>query len=641
MNQGLQAVFPPVMIKLLHALVEPSPSFATVADFIRMDPLLTSMVLRIVNSSIYGFNEKITDVERAIIAIGTADMFKLVISLFIQKKMRPVPKRMQATQFRDWRLLVWSALAGDALAGYLCPAERGKAYLGGMLKDIPLLLAFCQENPPDFFLGSPAVTLSGSTQLAGELACWGRTHVGLARDFLVYWGLPDDLAQAVEEHHDMDGVMDKPPLSQCIIYATRWAELLHTPEKNLELLVSFEMGLAQFLGIPPEELQALRGKCAEQFNLTMEQLGIQAHPQEPPLHDQSLALIQNFHFLVLEALAPATANTLTGTALVLQRQLCTFWRLPAWECFLCLPFREQGSFFRCAAGKLSSEIWSRRAGTRPSAGFTAVPIAASGRNLGFFALPNIALNGRIRLGDFELFAHIFGLHFLERGTFLREQRPAALAGLPLPMAMLDRQHCVVQATDQFYSFVGGEHAVARTSLKDVLVNGFDVSLPGWDAVGGQSEQRKGWIFSSREGIIAGKPLCLTLTHTGNEDVPFLVCVTEVSQLSHLQRVALAHNDFLDGLFAALPLQVFMLDATGMIFWAAPGLSSWRGKNIFALTKPLPEFGGPWDRRFLEKLAQPVRLKVTLTIIKKGSQNFELSLSPLGGKDVTLLVMRAV
>ena len=641
MHQGLQAVFPPVMIKLLHALLEPSPSFTAVADFIRMDPLLTGTVLQIVNSSIYGFSEKITDVERAIIAIGTADMFKLALSLSLQKRMRPVPKRLQATQFRDWRLVVWSALAGDALAGYLCREERKKAYLAGMLKDIALLLAFCQDAPPEFLINSLAVTLSPPAQTAAELSCWGGTHADLAHDFLIFWGLPDDLAQAVKDHHDLNNVMDKPPLTQCVIYATRWAELLHAPEKNVELLVSFEMSLAHFLGISTDELQALRSKCAEQFELTTKQLGIREAAQEPNFHDQSLALIQNFHFLVQEALAPATAYSLANTATVLQRQLRIFWKIPTWECFLCLPDKEQGSFFRCSEGVLSPETWVSPGAIRPSAGFISVPIAASGKNLGFLALSGRYLSGQSRVEELQLFAHVFGLHFLERGQLLQLQQPAALADMPLSIALLNRQFCAVQATDQFYTLFEGEHDVPRTPLKNLLANGAGISLPGWSEAAGQPEQTRGWVVFPRKGSLAGKALSLTLTPTKTEDTPLLLCMAEVSQLSHLQRVALAYDGFLDGLFAALPLQVFMVDVTGVIFWAAPGLSAWKGKNIFALTKPLSEFTGPWNRHLLEALTQPVRLRVALSIVKNSTQNFELSLRPLGGGGVTLLVIRAV
>ena len=210
-NKSLQLAFPPVMVQLLQALLDPTPSFASIAAFLNMDPMLTSTVLHIANSSSYGFSQKITDIQRAAIAIGTGDLFRLVISLALQKKLHPAGKRDPSNLFGDWRLTLWSAIAADAIAERLCPAQRQEAYLAGILKDLPLFLAFCRDEVPPFLEEPHLVTLPTPKQFADELTFWGHTHADLAYDVFQYWGFPDDVAEAVRSHHDMAGVESHPP----------------------------------------------------------------------------------------------------------------------------------------------------------------------------------------------------------------------------------------------------------------------------------------------------------------------------------------------------------------------------------------------------------------------------------------------
>ncbi len=84
-DKGLQNAFPPVIVQLLKALLEPEPSFDTIARYLEMDALLAGKALHIVNTSTYDFSEKFTSLRRAAIAIETTNLFKLVISLPLQK----------------------------------------------------------------------------------------------------------------------------------------------------------------------------------------------------------------------------------------------------------------------------------------------------------------------------------------------------------------------------------------------------------------------------------------------------------------------------------------------------------------------------------------------------------------------------
>jgi HD-like signal output (HDOD) protein len=385
--KSLQLAFPPVLVHVLQELLKPSPSFKSISEYLRMDPMLTSQILHIVNASSYGFSKRIIDLERAVIAIGTNELLKLIISLSLQKRLTPKNAREAELDFGDWRITLWSAIAAEALCSSICPAQKQEAYLAGMLKDLPLYLALCREDAASFATPSGLITLPWPGQATDELRFWGYSHPELAHNILLYWGLPIELADAVRHHHDFAGRAALSRLSQILIFATRWSELLHDPHADPAQIVSFELTMAAEFDLGREEAEHLRASCAAKFNLRLSQLGIPQDPQAyTPVHNQSLPEIQRAYFLALGALsesAPLTPRSLAGT---LGRYLRLFWNRTAFSLVLKLPGDEQGAAFRALPDATLAESTDIPE-PLPRSGRLRVPLAGKSREYGFLALP--------------------------------------------------------------------------------------------------------------------------------------------------------------------------------------------------------------------------------------------------------------
>ena len=77
--QGLPTL-PSMLIKINQLLLNPRTSAKEVAQLITSDPAIASKVLRVVNSSFYGFPNRITTVTHAIVILGFNSIKSIVLS---------------------------------------------------------------------------------------------------------------------------------------------------------------------------------------------------------------------------------------------------------------------------------------------------------------------------------------------------------------------------------------------------------------------------------------------------------------------------------------------------------------------------------------------------------------------------------
>ena len=505
-DEGLQLAFPPVLVQLLRALLEPSPSFRAISGYLQMDTMLTGKVLHMVNSGTYGFNSRITDMERAAIAIGTNELFKLVISLSLQHRLAPKNKRAKGKHYGDWSMMLWSAIAAEAIASRLCPAQAQDAYLAGMLKDLPLFLELCKEEIPPFLARRRLVSLPWQGQLPEEFTHWGYSHPELAKDIFLYWGFPFELAEAVRLHHDFEGRPSHSCLTQSVIYATRWAELLHAPGADPERVVPFYLALAAELGLDREGAKEFRGSCVDKFNRLLAQLGIEKFPYlENRLHDQSVLSIQHSYFLALGALNESASVSPRMFASTLQRYLRLFWGQTTFELCLSLPGCDRGSLFRSLSGAILTEepVAVEEASARP--GWFRMDIAGKGELHGFLALPRM-LEEKPEEPPLSVFLQVLGLHLPQYcpGTagHVSEPRPATdeYSLQTLPFAHKGLVEALVQTLNAHLCLVDGYGRILWADAPHRHLLGADIFLLFTPA----SSQRSMWnpsFLSSLSGVV--------------------------------------------------------------------------------------------------------------------------------------------
>ena len=638
LDKGLQLTFPPVMVQLLQALLEPAPSFSSIAGFLKMDPMLAGKILHVVNSTSYSFEHRITDLQRAAIAIGTSDLFKLVISLSLQKKLHPSTSRNSELVFGDWRMTLWSAMSAEAIAEHLCPQQKPAAYLSGMLKDLPLFLAFCREDIPVHLQTGRMATMPQPADATEELRVWGRSHAEQAHDIFHFWNMPESMAEAVLSHHDHEGVAGYPPLARSVIYSTRWAELLHGGEPQPGQLVAFELALAAELGLDMAAMESFRSTCSDRFNRQLGVLGINRGAPEARLHEQSLSSIQSHYFLALGVLSEISPRSIRAVATAMQRQLRLFWGISIWDMQLRLPGAEQSSSIRCDGESLLIDAAAGNGReTDTTSGRLVLPIASGSVEYGHIAIPRELMPAGD--GSLPLFAHMIGMCLEDyRRHIARAHSGAGLESLPFSVARLDAAGRVQEASPTFLDTFGLAETPVGTSAAALLEEQIGLGPSRFSA--STLPENTGMIISVPEGRFPGTPLYLS--HAAADPSSSFLFLGDISNLSSLQGFALGQAEALEALFDGIVERVCLLEEDGRIIWTDGSAKELLNRNIFMLAQPDTTLNEQWNPSFLAGLSGPVGVQALVSEDGKHVP-YALTLAPTGKCDCRqyLLIMRSL
>jgi len=199
---------PQSAIRLLELSQDPTNGPAEFAVPIEVDPGLTGQVLRFVNSSYFGFSHEISNIKMAITLVGirTIKNFALwsaVFSLMTNPKCGPFDLK------NIWQDSLRRALFARILAKLLEMKEAEDVFAAALLQDmaIPILA----KESPQLYVKLLESRKNGQLRLSAlEHQLFGWTHAQAAAMMTRHWNLPDDFANLIETHTEIENFIDQP-----------------------------------------------------------------------------------------------------------------------------------------------------------------------------------------------------------------------------------------------------------------------------------------------------------------------------------------------------------------------------------------------------------------------------------------------
>lgn len=632
----LALTFPPAMVQLVQELVAPVPAFDTIARIIQSDPVLSATVLTLVNSPYYGLSAKVTNLERAAVVLGTREILKIALSISFQHNTSRAIKRNRESLFADWRLSVWSAIAAEHIAQRTAPKEAHLAYLGSLLKDLSLFMYLCLEQGDDMPDGNACFLWLEDNQLELERQRWGETHADLSRTLLSQWGLPESILDGIANHHNLLEIEAHQPLTQCIILATRWAELQHGPDLNPGTIIQFELQMRSLLKLEDAQLESLRDECTQRFESLLNLLGIQNATPDNRFYAQSLQSMQSFYFHAMEI--SHTTTGVDGIARIISRHLRWKWGLEKAQ--LALRTIEGGGFTLFTISPEGTEATGTES---PSIAKLPWKVRGEALTLG----PQKAPYGELRFQPSGKADPAAGqqLRIYSRfmttalATYYNEQavvltKAQTLQSLPVGVALVDLKGTILDANQRFLSFQRLESVPAGTNVADLLKDTLSIHFaPLLTNLLAEADRPSiSQLFCSVALREAAKTPCLYLSvhrHDSGGSNTLLVLLEDVTEISAMEMQALQQRDFLERLVSSMQEFIATVDLTGTILWTAPASGHLQGKNLFTVTRPAGRFSGQWTPAFLEGAPAPaVPVEVTLADGTQPPLQLELIFSPL-------------
>ncbi len=212
---GLKSLpaFPAVASKLLGLINDEDADFREVSRLILSDTAMSGQVLRLANSSLFGFRQEVKSILRALCLMGANRVRDMLITAALKEYLGADHKAM----LRDcWRHSVATALWAEALAQFY-RSDRPIAYTAGILHDLGRIALF--RLAPDTyssFLKQALATVEPDYR-AMEQTLFGFDHCQAGDHLSRLWKFQPTLSDIIGHHHDP--ITSASPSSRVLVQA--------------------------------------------------------------------------------------------------------------------------------------------------------------------------------------------------------------------------------------------------------------------------------------------------------------------------------------------------------------------------------------------------------------------------------------
>jgi HD-like signal output (HDOD) protein len=182
------------------------------AQLIAHDGALSTQILHMANSPLFGIRNRITSVRTAALTLGVSRLRDIVTSCCLMQIL-PRDSALEAATF--WEHSLACALVSRSLARKLNYPDAERAYLAGLVHDLGILVNMLLV-PREFTLVFKAAAESRRPLREVELEQIGISHE-LTGDLLAaHWHLFDYLSEVMRRHHDVENATLDPAITAIV-----------------------------------------------------------------------------------------------------------------------------------------------------------------------------------------------------------------------------------------------------------------------------------------------------------------------------------------------------------------------------------------------------------------------------------------
>jgi HD-like signal output (HDOD) protein len=212
--QGLPTL-PSMLNNINQMILNPRTSAKEVAQVISSDPALTSKVLRVVNSSFYGFPNRITTITHAIVILGFNTIKSIVLSSTIFDVFRRTVKAGDFDRTEFWKHSIGCGAAAKVLGRRLNYPMLEELFIAGLLHDVGKIV-MDQFMPDKFVEVLNLVRARDILIVEAESQVLGATHADVGAWLFEKWNLSKGLVETTRCHHNPALAAENPKFAEII-----------------------------------------------------------------------------------------------------------------------------------------------------------------------------------------------------------------------------------------------------------------------------------------------------------------------------------------------------------------------------------------------------------------------------------------
>ena len=205
-NDRFLASFPDVYFRITEVLNSPTSSVAHISEVVSKDPSLSAKLLKLVNSSFYGFASRIDSVSRAVVLIGGNELSTLALGISLLAAFKDVPEAY-VTMRSFWMHSVSCGVFARLLSTRRDASKEEHFFLAGLLHDLGRLILY-RRVPFSMAQALQEAIRRGVGVHQAERELLGFDHASVGYQLLKDWKIPPSLAEAVRFHHQPGAASD-------------------------------------------------------------------------------------------------------------------------------------------------------------------------------------------------------------------------------------------------------------------------------------------------------------------------------------------------------------------------------------------------------------------------------------------------
>lgn len=202
---------PAVAMEVNNLLQDVDTPIERLVDLLEKDQSMVLKILRLVNSSFYGFKSRITSLRHAVTLMGYSTVQNAVVTVSVIDSLKTKTVLKGFDIFRFWTHSIRVAVLSRHLAARTRLAAPDEAFTAGLVHDIGKVVLV--DHFPDVFVELiEAAAADTITFYTAELQRDTYPHNLIGNNLARRWMLPESLNLSIRHHHggmakDVDGTL--------------------------------------------------------------------------------------------------------------------------------------------------------------------------------------------------------------------------------------------------------------------------------------------------------------------------------------------------------------------------------------------------------------------------------------------------